>query len=164
MKNYQLVNCLLFLLALGCPHNNQCLGCRTAALRCRHARQLRQHDRDQFGVPVASTARPFSLWASPQKIGEACTGKEGSWHAHLCAPDANLLERPLCAFLFRAAHRVQVATASMLASPLLLRRVGRVLCQHQAVHGGGTAALVRLQWRLRRLLARLLGASPAADQ
>lgn len=47
---------------------------RTAALRQRHARQLRQQDRDQFGVPVASTARPFSLWASPQKIGEACAG------------------------------------------------------------------------------------------
>ncbi|PRW39140.1 kinase domain [Chlorella sorokiniana] len=47
---------------------------RTAALRQRHARQLRQQDRDQFGVPVASSSRPFSLWSSPQKIGEACTG------------------------------------------------------------------------------------------
>jgi hypothetical protein len=62
------------------------LACRrTAALRQRHARQLRQQDRDQFGVPVASSARPFSLWASPQKIGEACTGEGGTLRC--AAPD-----------------------------------------------------------------------------
>ncbi|GAB4814122.1 hypothetical protein N2152v2_001168 [Parachlorella kessleri] len=48
--------------------------CRTAALRKRHAKQLQQFDRDQFGVPVPSTGRPFSIWASPMKIGEACAG------------------------------------------------------------------------------------------
>ncbi|KAL4440168.1 hypothetical protein ABPG75_003169 [Micractinium tetrahymenae] len=47
---------------------------RTAALRRRHAKQLRRVDRDQYGVPVPSSGRPFSLWASPLHIGEACTG------------------------------------------------------------------------------------------
>lgn len=68
-------------LALDCMHVDSVpawMPChRTAALRQRHARQLRQQDRDQFGVPVASSSRPFSLWSSPQKIGEACTGGAG---------------------------------------------------------------------------------------
>eukprot|EP00887_Chlorella_sp_A99_P002393 scaffold10.g2393.t1 len=50
-------------------------GPATAALRKRHARQLRKTDRDQFGVPVPATARPFSPWASPFEISEACTGE-----------------------------------------------------------------------------------------
>lgn len=58
---------------------------RTAALRQRHARQLQQTDKDQFGVPVAATARPFSLWASPQKIGEASTGGVGASAGRACS-------------------------------------------------------------------------------
>lgn len=47
---------------------------RTAAMRRRHRRQLQRHTKDQAGVCVADTALPFSMWASPAAIGEACTG------------------------------------------------------------------------------------------
>lgn len=48
--------------------------CRTLALRRRHMRQLRKSDRDQHGVPVDSTARPYGLWASPRDIAVASRG------------------------------------------------------------------------------------------
>jgi hypothetical protein len=47
---------------------------RALALRRRHRRQLRTCDRDAFGVPLPRTARPFSLFAPPTRIAEACAG------------------------------------------------------------------------------------------
>ncbi|KFM26464.1 hypothetical protein F751_2682 [Auxenochlorella protothecoides] len=48
--------------------------CRTLGLRRRHARQLRRQDRDQNGVPVPSTSRPYSLCAGPSAIAQGCLG------------------------------------------------------------------------------------------
>lgn len=99
--------------------------CRTAALRRRHARQLRRVDRDQYGVPVASSARPFSLWASPLHIGEACTGEGGT----LGAPAALLVSNIMM-------HHLAV-TAPVLPVEHLLVRVPPwrpvLLAQHACV-------------------------------
>lgn len=44
------------------------------ALNERYKRQLRTYDKDQYGVPLPSTARKFSFFASPESISEVCTG------------------------------------------------------------------------------------------
>lgn len=44
------------------------------ALNERYKKQLRTYDKDQYGVPLPSTARKFSLFASPESISEVCTG------------------------------------------------------------------------------------------
>ena len=44
------------------------------ALNERYKRQLRTYDKDQYGVPLPSTARKFSFSASPESISEVCTG------------------------------------------------------------------------------------------
>ena len=44
------------------------------ALNERYKRQLRTYEKDQYGVPLASTARKFSFFASPSSISEVCTG------------------------------------------------------------------------------------------
>jgi hypothetical protein len=47
---------------------------RLAALRARHRLQVRQYDKDAFGVQLPASARPFSLLASPLAVAEACRG------------------------------------------------------------------------------------------
>lgn len=47
---------------------------RNEAIRERRKQQLRTCDKDSFGVPLPSTRRPFSLFASPFSIAEVCTG------------------------------------------------------------------------------------------
>jgi hypothetical protein len=44
------------------------------ALNERYKKQLRTYDKDQYGVPLPSTARKFSVFASPYSISEVCTG------------------------------------------------------------------------------------------
>jgi hypothetical protein len=44
------------------------------ALNERYKKQLRTYDKDQYGVPLPSTARKFSFFASPESISEVCTG------------------------------------------------------------------------------------------
>jgi len=44
------------------------------ALNERYKRQLRTYDKDKYGVPLPSTARKFSFFASPESISEVCTG------------------------------------------------------------------------------------------
>jgi len=47
---------------------------RGEALNERYKKQLRTYDKDQYGVPLPSTARRFSFFASPYSISEVCTG------------------------------------------------------------------------------------------
>lgn len=47
---------------------------RGEALNERYKKQLRTYDKDQYGVPLPSTARKFSFFASPYSISEVCTG------------------------------------------------------------------------------------------
>lgn len=47
---------------------------RAQSMRKSRAKRLQKTDRDQFGVPVPSTARPFTMLASPASIAESCTG------------------------------------------------------------------------------------------
>lgn len=47
---------------------------RREALNERYKKQLRTYDKDQYGVPLPSTARKFSYFASPYSISEVCTG------------------------------------------------------------------------------------------
>lgn len=47
---------------------------RAQSLRRSRAKRLQRTDRDQFGVPVPSTSRDFTMLASPAAIAESCTG------------------------------------------------------------------------------------------
>ena len=144
--------------ALPEPNQRLCiLPCRTSALRQRHAAQLRQTDRDQHGVPVASSARPFSLWASPLKIAEASTGVRA--HAGLACSTPALLSLPCRP----PAPLPACLPASLERTPacLLCARL-RVCCVHASVFAVCTPACL-LCARLRVCCVSLSSLPPCSN-